>query len=371
MNQKKKIPLMRPLLPTADAILPYLTEIDANRWYSNFGPLAFRFEERLAALFGITPPCLMTTSNGTSALSVLLRALNVEAGSVCVVPSWTFAATVAAAVEVGMAPHFVDVDEQRWILDPEALKQQLKLIPGKVGAVITVSTFGTPVSVSAWDAFTAETGIPVIIDGAAAFDTMLRIPDTKLGNTPVMVSLHATKTFAIGEGGLVLSNNKALLQKARQLCNFGFSPSREIVLPGVNSKLSEYSAAVGLASLDTWEQKRQQWAQVNEWYREAFTDAANPALVPWLSADWVSSVCNIRIPSGSIENIIEQLGFAGIESRKWWIKACHQQKAYASCQRFALPVTEALVDSVIALPFSVDMTQDDVAYVVEKFTHLF
>lgn len=371
MNQKKKIPLMRPLLPTADKILPYLQEIDANRWYTNFGPLAFRFEERLAELFGVPTSALMTAANGTSALSVLLRAMNVEPGSICVVPSWTFAATVGAAIEVGMVPHFVDVNEQSWIIEPEELKQQLKLIPGKVGAVIVVSAFGAPVSVSAWDAFTAETGIPVIIDAAAAFDTVLRVPDTKLGQTPVMVSMHATKPFGIGEGAFIIWNNKPLLHKTRQLCNFGFSPSREIVLTGVNSKLSEYSSAVGLAALDAWPEKREKWAQLNGWYREAFAKANRPELKPWLSADWVSSVCNVRIPASNIENLVEQLGFAGIEARKWWIKACHQQKAYSHCQRFALPVTEALADSVIAVPFSVDMTQTEVQYVVEKFTSLF
>ena len=371
MNQKKKIPLMRPFLPTAEQVLPYLQEIDANRWYSNFGPLTFRFEERLAQLFGVTNSCLMTTSSGTSALSVLLRALNVEAGSVCVVPSWTFVATVAAAVEVGLTPHFVDVNEESWIIEPDELKQQLKLIPGKVGAVIVVAAFGAPVSVKAWDAFTADTGIPVIIDAAAAFDSVLQVPDTKLGNTPVMISLHATKPFGIGEGGFIICNNKPLLQKARQLCNFGFSPSREIVLPGVNSKLSEYSAAVGLAELDHWPEKRQQWVQLNTWYREAFAASGCDVVTPWLREEWISSVCNVRIPASSIENIVEQLSFAGIEARKWWIKACHQQKAYASCQRFALPVTETLVDSVIALPFSVDMPKEDVDYVVEKFTSLF
>jgi dTDP-4-amino-4,6-dideoxygalactose transaminase len=368
---QKKIPLMRPLLPPAEAILPYLKEIDANRWYSNFGPLSFRFEERLAALFGVPSSCLMTVSNGTSALSVLLQALNVQSGTVCVMPSWTFAATAAAAIEVGMTPHFVDVNEQSWILEPDALKQQLPLIPGKVGAVMVVSTFGTPVPVAAWDAFTAETGIPVIIDGAAAFDTLLQVPEAKLGNTPVMVSLHATKSIGIGEGGFVICNNKPMLHKARQLCNFGFSPSREIVLPGVNCKLSEYSAAVGLAALDDWPNKRARWEALTHWYLDAFERATCSAVSPWLNRHWISSVCNVRVPISSIENLVEQLSYSGIEARRWWIRACHQQPAFRQHPRFALPVTEKLVDSVIALPFSVDMTEAEVNYVVNRFVNLF
>jgi dTDP-4-amino-4,6-dideoxygalactose transaminase len=370
-SSRAKIPVMRPLLPTAEAILPYLREIDANRWYSNFGPLAFRFEERLGALFGVNPACLMTMSNGTSALSVLLRALNVPAGGVCVMPSWTFAATAAAAVEVGLTPHFVDVDETSWCLEPEALRQQLPLIPGKVAAVIVVATFGAPIDVARWDAFTEATGVPVIIDGAAAFDTLLQVPGTKLGRTPVMVSLHATKTFGIGEGGMVISQNKPLLHTARQLCNFGFTASREIVLPGVNSKLSEYSAAIGLAALDEWPQKRAQWAQLTQWYIEAFAACGQTGLKPWLHSDWVSSVCNVYVPSGNLDTLIEQLGYAQIEARKWWVKACHQQPAYAHHPRFALPVTERMVSRVLALPFSVDMTRDEVTHVVDRFSSLF
>jgi dTDP-4-amino-4,6-dideoxygalactose transaminase len=368
---KKKIPIMRPLLPKAEKILPFLQEIDENRWYSNFGPLTFRFEEKLAEMFGITTSALITASSGTAAMSVLLRAMNIETGTFCVVPSWTFVATAAAAVEAGLVPYFVDVDNASWVIEPEELKQQLRLIPGKVGAVIVVSAFGHPISVSAWDRFTEETGIPVIIDGAAAFDTVLQHADARMGNTPVMVSLHATKTFGIGEGGIVISQNKQMLHKARQLTNFGFAPSRDIVLPGVNAKLSEYSAAIGLAAIDGWPEKRAQWRTVSDQYIEAFAHAKCPTVSHRLSSDWVSSTCNVQVPPNCVENIIEQLSYSGIEARKWWVKGCHKQPAYAHYSRFALPVTEALSDTVMALPFSADLTQEEISYIVKQFTSLF
>ena len=362
---------MRPLLPKAEKILPLLQEVDNNRWYTNFGPLTFRFEEKLAALFGVSNAALISTSNGTAAMSALLRAMNVEHGTFCVVPSWTFAATPAAAVEVGLVPYFVDVDKNSWLIEPEELKQQLRLIPGKVGAVIVVSAFGQPVSVSAWDKFTEETGVPVIIDGAAAFDTVLRFPDTRMGNTPVMISLHATKTFGIGEGGIVISQNKQMLHRARQLTNFGFAPTREIVLPGVNSKLSEYSAAIGLAAIEDWPEKHKKWQNITQYYIDAFAEAKCAAVSHRLTTDWVSSTCNVIIPPHCAENVIEQLGYAGIEARKWWVKGCHQQKAYSHYPRFALPVTEALADTVMALPFSVDLTKEEIYYIVAQFTSLF
>lgn len=368
---KKMIPIMRPLLPKAEKILPLLQEIDGNRWYSNFGPLSFRFEEKLAEMFGVTTSALVTTSNGTAAMSTLLRAMNIETGTLCVVPSWTFAATPAAAVEVGLHPYFVDVDKDSWVIEPEELKKQLRLIPGKVGAVIVVSAFGQPVSVSAWDKFTEETGVPVIIDAAAAFDTVLKLPDARMGNTPVMISLHATKTFGIGEGGIVISQNKQMLHRVRQLTNFGFAASREIVLPGVNAKLSEYSAAIGLAAIEDWPEKRTKWHAITKHYIEAFSQANCVAVSHRLNTDWVSSTCNVVVPPNCVDNIIEQLGFSGIEARKWWVKGCHMQPAYAHYSRFALPVTESLTGTVMALPFSVDLTQDEISYIVKQFTSLF
>lgn len=365
------IPIMRPLLPPADAILPYLREIDANRWYSNFGPLATRFEARLAGHFDLEPAQLMTMSNGTSALSVLLRAMNVEVGTYCVMPSWTFAATAAAAIEAGLIPYFVDIDEASWCLEPDSVVALLPQIEGKVSAVITVATFGAPINVASWDAFTAKTGIRAIIDAAAAFDTLLQLPETRLGHTPVMVSLHATKTFGIGEGGMVTCTDRPLLETSRQLCNFGFGPDREIILPGSNSKLSEYSAAIGLAGLDEWPQKRARWAQLTEWYLEAFERCGQQGLRPWLNDKWVSSVCNVQVPNCDLDDLIAQLGARQIEARRWWVKACHQQPAYAHHPRSSLPVTERMVGSVLALPFSVDMTKDEVAYVVDRFSSLF
>lgn len=368
---KKKIPVMRPLLPKAEKILPFLQEIDSNRWYSNFGPLTMRFEEKLAELFGVSSSALITASNGTSAMAAVLRAMNVEPGTFCVLPSWTFAATPAAAVDVGLVPYFVDVDKNSWVIEPDELKQQLRLIPGKVGAVMVVAAFGQPVSVSAWDKFTAETGIPVIIDAAAAFDTVLQLPDARMGNTPVMISLHATKTFGIGEGGIVISQNKQMLHHTRQLTNFGFAPSRDIVVQGVNAKLSEYSAAVGLAALEDWPEKRQKWKNITEWYIEAFAAEKCAAVTHRLNSDWVSSTCNVKVPPNCVENVIEQLGYAGIEARKWWIKGCHKQKAYAQYPRFALTVTEELSDTVMALPFSVDLTKEEISLIVKQFTSLF
>src|SRR5580658_9772275 len=96
------IPVHRPLLPASDLILPYLKEIDRARWYSNFGPLLVKFENRLAEHFGIAPENLTTAANGTLMLVSILSSLNIPENSLCIMPSWTFIATPAAACYAGL-----------------------------------------------------------------------------------------------------------------------------------------------------------------------------------------------------------------------------------------------------------------------------
>jgi dTDP-4-amino-4,6-dideoxygalactose transaminase len=358
-----KLPIMKPLLPKADLITKYIEEIDTNRWYTNFGPLIFRFEEQLAKLFNIRSSSLVTLCNGTVALTNILQAMNIEVGSFCLLPSWTFIATPASAVQAGLIPYFIDVDENSWALSPKKIKQALRKISGKIGAVIVVAPFGAPLNIQDWDDFTSTTGIPVIIDAAAGFDSVASTPEMTVGMTPLMISLHATKPFGIGEGGLVLSQDYELIHRIRQISNFGFTVTRDIPMLGSNSKLSEYNAAIGLAALEEWPSKRQKWEALTRYYIEKFTQIANNNISHNLSTRWISSTCNIKISTDNLQNVMTELANYGIESRKWW-NSCHKAHAYQQFPCLKLPITEKLDESVIALPFVVDLTEEEVAYIV-------
>src|ERR1035441_5082732 len=130
-----------PTLPTAERLLPYLKAIDAQHWYTNYGPLLARFEVLLAEHFSIGPECVVTAVNGTSALTQILRALGVAKETKCLMPSWSFVATAGAAHAAGLVPFFADVDRQSWSLDP---KTAMSLLGGSnVGAVMPVLPFGS------------------------------------------------------------------------------------------------------------------------------------------------------------------------------------------------------------------------------------
>lgn len=357
------IPVMRPQLPTADELLPYLRRIDESRYYTNFGTLLRELEARLGDLYAIDKSCVSVVANGTVALSAALLAVGARAGSRCLIPSWSFVATAAAAWAANLRPHFIDVDPATWMLDPQALLERNDL-ENDVGAVMVVSAFGAPVDTQAWDEFTAQTGIPVIIDCAASFDTVRAVPKARPGKSPIMVSLHATKAFGAGEGGLVLTTDDAVMHRFRQICNFGVWDSPGQIL-GYNGKESEYHSALGLAFLDRWDERRRDVARLTEKYARRIPSMKGVTLLPGYGAGWVSCYCNVAVNRESAP-IIARLKDLGVETRRWWQGGIHVQKAYLGFQRDPLPVTEDLGRRVFGLPFSHDLPDAQFEHVIES-----
>jgi dTDP-4-amino-4,6-dideoxygalactose transaminase len=252
------------------------------------------------------------------------------------------------------------------MLDPEAVRRRDDL--DEVGAVMVVSPFGAPVDTAAWDRFWADTGIPVVIDGAACFDTLHSVAAAAPGRCPIMVSLHATKAYGIGEGGLVLSTDDAIIHRVRQVCNFGIWGSPEGQTLGYNGKLSEYHAAVGLAALDAWPERRRAFAALTERYRCAFAGHESVALVPQYGDGWISSYCNLAVRDNA-HVIIDRLNYLGIETRRWWRDGVHLQTAYRKYPHDDLAATNDLAPRVLALPFFCDLSDEQFDRVIASFEH--
>jgi dTDP-4-amino-4,6-dideoxygalactose transaminase len=344
-----EFPVMRPQLPTVDQVLPYLKTMDAARWYANHGPLVRQFETRLADHFAVEPSRLVTASNATLAIALSLRALGVPAGSLCVMPSWTFVATAAAVVWAGLEPYFIDVDPGTWLITPEDVLKVAARRP--VGAVIVVSAFGAPLDLKRWDTFARDSGIPVVVDAAAGFDSF-RSRDGYQAAAPVVVSLHATKVFGVGEGAVVLTGEPALANSIRAYSNFGFQGSRNAEVQGVNAKMPEYAAATGLAQLDRWTETRLCWDDLTTAFVEEVKARPQLGLAPDFGEGWVSCYGLVELPPAvSASDAIDVLARYGVEARKWWGDGCHRHTAYEDFDRSALPNTDYLGRQVLGLPF--------------------
>jgi hypothetical protein len=235
VNVASRIPLLVAQLPDTDALLPYLRQIDANRWYTNFGPLVTQLEQRFAASLAATPeaPKAISAASGTAGLELVLGALELPTGANVLLPALTFVATATAVIRSGYRPLIGDVDASSWLLTPETAREYAAR--HRVDAVMPVATFGNPQDVEAWDAFVADTGIPVVIDAAGAYGNQ------RVGRRcHVVFSLHATKALAAGEGGMVVSYDHALAARVRRLSNFGIDLERgsQVFVAGENGKLS-------------------------------------------------------------------------------------------------------------------------------------
>ena len=373
-NRQDRIPLFRPRLPDRRRLAPYLDEIDRNRWYTNFGPLARRFEARLAERFGLDHGGVVTTANGTAALTAGLLALGVERGRRCVMPSWSHAATPLAALAAGLTPYFADVDPTSWALEPGTARDLIDEAAtgdAAIGAVVPVAPFGRPIDSASWDAFSDDTGIAVIIDGAAAFDALSVPGILNTGATPIAVSLHATKAFGVGEGGLLACGDARFCRRARAITNFGMSCERQAAVVGLNGKLSEYAAAVGLAGLDGWDAERGLWRALAERYRQSIADTPDLALAPGFADGWVAPYCNVVVRAEvGAPAVIAGLAADGIEARQWWGAGCHGQPAFADCPRTALGHTEDLAARVVGLPCWVDLEAAAVERVVASLSRI-
>lgn len=189
----------------------------------------------------------------------------------------------------------------------------------------------------------------MVIDAAAAFDT------ARPGRAPVVISLHATKAMGAGEGGLLVSRDRDLVAKARSLSNFGFVNSRAAALPGFNAKLSEYGAAVGLAALDAWPFVRTGYVRLAQSYVAALSAVPGVSVMPEFGEGWASTTCNVEFTRPIIEKIATDLAAAGIDSRHWWGRGCHQQLAFADYPSAPLEVTRRLADHTLALPFHLNL----------------
>jgi dTDP-4-amino-4,6-dideoxygalactose transaminase len=352
------LPVAQPRLPPLAALARYLDEIDRSRHYSNYGPLSQRFEVRLAEHFEVAPERVVAVANGTLGLTAALMAAAPPAGSLCLVPAWTFVATAHAVRLAGLIPYLVDVEARSGALTPGIAAAALAAAPGPVGAVVPVLPFGQPLlepdaGLVAWDEFADRHRLAVVVDAAAGFDAV------RPRRSPVMVSLHATKVLGIGEGGVVIGPDAGFSEELRRRLNFGFYHVRLAMVPALNAKLSEYHAAVGHAALDEWPQSRRAFQRVALNYGRALADLPGVSLLEGYGERWVTSTAILRLEGSDAPDIdlfAGALAVSGIDTRQWWGRGLHRQPAFADCPRTPLPQTDRLAATTLGLPCFPDLS---------------
>jgi dTDP-4-amino-4,6-dideoxygalactose transaminase len=189
-------------------------------------------------------------------------------------PAFTFAATAHAALWAGLTPLFCDIDPDTWLPSHDAEEELLHAYGAEIAVIVTCTTFGASLDLDRYAAVSARYGVPVVVDAAGALGALdCRGRPFGAGSPfPIVFSMHATKTFAVGEGGVIYADNPILMPTLRAMGNFGFGEARSATTIGLNSKLSEVSALLALAKLDQFEQVLTHRAARLEQYRDALPD---------------------------------------------------------------------------------------------------
>lgn len=355
------LPVCRPALPDAAALVPWLARIDAARHYTNRGPLVRALETRLAGVLGLAPHALRTASTGTSAIEIAILAAAGPARAerpLALIPSYTFAATALAAERAGYRPIFCDVDPETWGMDFAAAARHPEI--DRIGLFLPVASFGRLPDLAGAETLFAETGIPVVYDAAASFEAQMDHPGHVSKVVPVTLSFHATKTYSTAEGGAVLWDDPAGAEALTRAANFGFNFSRRSESAGTNAKLSEIHAAVGHAMLDSFAQRRADYAAtVAHWAEVAAALPGGMVMPPDLASVYIlwdapDEATHLAATAA--------LTAARIDSRRWYETGLHRMPHFADGQ--VLPVTERLGTRLLGLPMAHDLPRAEMERVV-------
>lgn len=364
-NNRDMLPLLIPEMPSPADLMPWLHRIHASKQYSNFGPLVRELEEVFSENFSVEKNQLVTVSNATLGLELVLQALNLKPGSKILVPAFTFVATATAVVRAGYIPVIADVDSKSWMLTPKIARNIFSAT--SVDAVLAVATFGMPYDMKEWEDFENQTGIPVVIDAAAAYGNQW----LNRNQGTLVFSLHATKSLPAGEGGLVVSTRPGLAEKVRQLTNFGINLNSQSSMPighlaglGTNAKMSEYHAAICLASLTKWclNAKRRKFL-----YEELVSEInyISAGRIDWQSQNLAGPInaptllC-ASMPDSYYRDKLEGLCYeSSVLTRRWYQPLIQKMQVLEGiCVKLPCPNAEILSERLIGLPFFIDMSNE-------------
>tara|TARA_B100001093_G_scaffold69944_1_gene60437 strand:+ start:1499 stop:2611 length:1113 start_codon:yes stop_codon:yes gene_type:complete len=263
--KKQSIFVTQPSLPELKDLIPYLEKIWDNKILSNNGPFNKQLEEELCKHLKV--PYVSLVSNGTIGLILAIKALKIY-GEVITTP-YSFVATANSLIWNKVKPIFIDIDPITLNLDPKKIEAA---ITPKTTAIMPVHVYGNPCDVDAIESIAKRNNLKVIYDAAHAFGVKCHCGDiVKHGDISVL-SFHATKVFNTFEGGAIISQDKKTKDHIDQLRNFGFTSETTVEQIGINGKMNEFNAALGLVQLKHIEDNIKKRKKIDELYREGLKE---------------------------------------------------------------------------------------------------
>lgn len=358
MDKNKNIFVTQPILPPLEECMPLIRQIWESKLLTNNGPLVQDFERALGQ--HLSSEHVSVVNNATNGLMIAQRALGFQ-GEVITTP-FSFIATAHSIEWLGLKPVFVDIDKNYGNIDPKKVK---KAINDKTGGILASHNFGFPADVEELSEIARNYNLPLVFDGAPAIGVKHKGKSITSYGDACILSFHATKIFTTLEGGAIISKTKQTKVKIDQIRNFNIRNEEEIGGPGINGKMNEIQAAIGLTGIKNIEHTIQLRKKRYQIYTDSLSELKN-LVIPALKNDWKYnySYYPIFFSQGNKmrETIFKDLKKKNIHCRKYWYPLISDHTCYSN-ESYDIPNAQKLSGSVLALPMGNDVCEKSIEFI--------
>jgi len=359
------IPVTKPYLPSHAKLDRYIDGIYERQWLTNNGQLVQELTHRLEEYLGVEN--LLLVANGTLALQIAYRALNVSDSRAdeqpqAITTPFSFVATASSMKWDGVQPVFADIDKDTWCLAPAKIEDA---ITRNTRAIVPVHVFGNSCDVDAIDHIAHKHNLKVIYDASHAFGVKYKGESLLKYGDAATLSFHATKLFHTGEGGAIVFKRKADLERAKKMINFGIAGPETINEPGINAKMNELQAAMGLCVLDEIEEIRQDRKRVTEIYDYYLAESVGQQKL-FAGIAYNYAYYPVTLHSGDqIKRLMSSLRDSDILARRYFYPSLETVSVLGPnlklCQE-----SSRLADRIICLPIYSGLRAEDIAQISER-----
>ena len=363
---KERLLVGRPNLGHREKFLERVSDILDRRWFSNEGPLLREFEQHIANRLSIKNA--IAVCNATAGIEIACHALGLK-GEV-ILPSYTFIATAHALQWQGITPVFCDIDPKNHNIEPGKIE---RLITKRTTGIIGVHVWGRACDTDAIETLGAKHGLKVMYDASHAFGCSHKRQMIGAFGECEVFSFHATKFINCLEGGVVTTNNDQLAHQIRMMTNFGFTGYDRVEYLGINGKMNEISAAMGLTNLEAMEEiiavnKRNYLAYCHELESQPGISVISYDTYEQNNYQYVVLEVNPDVCPCNRDEIVQALHAENVIARKYFWPGCHRMEPYRILYPHAsrcLPQTERVAANVIVLPTGQQMNPKKIRMVAK------
>lgn len=351
-----KINVTKSSMPEFAEYVEEIRSIWNNVWLTNMGPKHDQLEQQLCEYLNV--PYISLFTNGHNALEIAIQAFELQ-GEVITTP-YSFASTTHAIVRNGLTPVFCDIKQDDYTIDVNRIES---LITEQTSAIVPVHVYGNVCEVEKIEQLAQEYGLKVIYDAAHAFG--VKVNGVGIGNfgDAAMFSFHATKVFHCIEGGAITFHDGQLLERLKQLKNFGIVNQEQVGIVAGNAKMNEFQAAMGLCNLrhiDTEIAKRK---AVVERYQEHLSGRKGIklcAIQPDVETNYAYLPVLFDGYQYNRDQIAEKLAEQNVYARKYFYPAINDFACYKGKYRGNTPIARFVAQNILTLPLYADLALEDV-----------